>query len=439
MMVNKIIVREDVQKKIMNCSEIVYERKMTGSFMKLKCDGVKELDEKILLKNDIPGFLSMEKCFVNGKGQYWYDISGAQSLEMRCQYNDIKLDFLERLVVNICDRMELLENHLISTECLILEPQLIYISNHDEEIFFTAYPAEMKTMYTTFQHLMEFMLTRLDHSDAEAIHIAYGIYEKTLNGNYSITDIRNAIIDERRKKAAQHQCEEIAVPILVHEEEDLQIEKKESLYDKIKKYVLEHFDICLPEIKNKASDKISKRETKTIKSTLNASEKDITKKDKKEIRNIEEKENIISMLKKKRKIETDNKEAETFEDDLLVQPLVPEEPVVQQIHPTVCLSDYREHPQGMLLYEGVEKRNNIIIEKNKTCIGQTSEADAVIKKDTISHLHAVINKENLEFYLEDLNSTNGTFVNDELLSYKEKKQLKINDIVRFADVKYRFV
>lgn len=197
----------------MNCNEIVYERKMTGSFMKLRCDGVKQLDEKILLKNNIPGFLPMEKCYVNNEGQYWYDISGVQSLEMRCQYNDIKLEFLEKLVVSICDKMEMLEKHLVGTECLILEPQLIYISNQDEEIYFTAYPAEMKTMYTTFQHLMEFMLTKLDHSDAEAIHIAYGIYEKTLNGNYSISDIRNAIIDERQKKAAEKPVEEVIAPI----------------------------------------------------------------------------------------------------------------------------------------------------------------------------------------------------------------------------------
>ena len=33
----------------MNSNEIVYERKMTGSFMKLRCDEVRPLDEKILL------------------------------------------------------------------------------------------------------------------------------------------------------------------------------------------------------------------------------------------------------------------------------------------------------------------------------------------------------------------------------------------------------
>ena len=93
----------------------------------------------------------------------------------------------------------------------------------------------------------------------------------------------------------------------------------------------------------------------------------------------------------------------------------------------------------MLLYEGMENRSNIIIDKDCTRIGQGDEADAVIGKDTISHFHAVINRQNQEFYLEDLNSTNGTFVNNEVLAYKQKKQLKSNDIIRFADVKYRFV
>jgi hypothetical protein len=54
------------------------------------------------------------------------------------------------------------------------------------------------------------------------------------------------------------------------------------------------------------------------------------------------------------------------------------EPVPRQIHPTVCLSDYREHPQGMLLYEGMENRSNIIIDKDCTRIGHPDETESVI-------------------------------------------------------------
>ncbi|WP_455721521.1 DUF6382 domain-containing protein [Agathobacter sp.] len=398
----------------MNCNEIVYERKMTGSFMKLRCDGVKPLDEKILLKNNIPGFLSMEKCYVNNEGQYWYDISGVQSLEMRCQYNDIKLEFLEKLVVSICDRMELLENHLVGTECLLLEPQLIYI-NQAEEIYFTAYPAEMKTMYTTFQHLMEFMLTKLDHSDAEAIHIAYGIYEKTLNGNYSISDIRNAIIEERQKKAAEKPVDEVIAPISQPkaEPEEHVAENEPGIYDKIRIYIQEHLDIKLPELKKSAERTVDRQKAS-------------------------EKNEKVRKFKEKGFKEKGRKKKPVDAEDMIVRTASEPEPQ-RQIHPTVCLSDYREHPQGMLLYEGMERHNNIIIEKDSTRIGQGDDVDAVISKDTISHFHAVINRENKEFYLEDLNSTNGTFVNDEVLAYKEKKQLKSNDIIRFADVKFRFV
>lgn len=38
-----------------------------------------------------------------------------------------------------------------------------------------------------------------------------------------------------------------------------------------------------------------------------------------------------------------------------------------------------------------------------------------------------------------MNSTNGTFVNDEMLNYKEQRELSPGDVLRFADVKYRFL
>jgi hypothetical protein len=117
----------------------------------------------------------------------------------------------------------------------------------------------------------------------------------------------------------------------------------------------------------------------------------------------------------------------------------PQEEIHNQIHPTICLSDYREHPEGLLLYEGYEEFSNIRLEKKTLQIGHSEDSDIVIAKDTISRYHARIECADLEFFLEDLNSTNGTFVNEKQLAYKEKRKLKTNDIIRFADVKYRFV
>lgn len=71
-------------------------------------------------------------------------------------------------------------------------------------------------------------------------------------------------------------------------------------------------------------------------------------------------------------------------------------------------------------------------------IGHGPEADARIVRDTVSQIHARIDRDGDHYYIEDLNSTNGTCVNDEALVYKERRLLKINDIVQIADIRYRF-
>ena len=55
--------------------EIVYERNPTGSYMKIFSNQEVNLDEKILLRRKIPGLLSMKKAYLDGNGQYWYNIS----------------------------------------------------------------------------------------------------------------------------------------------------------------------------------------------------------------------------------------------------------------------------------------------------------------------------------------------------------------------------
>jgi hypothetical protein len=111
----------------------------------------------------------------------------------------------------------------------------------------------------------------------------------------------------------------------------------------------------------------------------------------------------------------------------------------QESYPTICLNSYPRRPEGILVYEGRENYEDIRLEGELSTIGKGDGVDAEIRKDTISHLHARIHCEGGEYYIEDLNSTNGTYVNDDLLCYKEKRMLKSNDVIRFADVKYRFV
>lgn len=109
-----------------------------------------------------------------------------------------------------------------------------------------------------------------------------------------------------------------------------------------------------------------------------------------------------------------------------------------EYRPTVCLNSMTGKVRGMLLYQGAEPYEDICVTKKMTRIGYGPDADIQIQADTISQLHARIDHDGETYYIEDLNSTNGTFVNDEPLAYKERRKLNSNDMIRFADVRYRF-
>ena len=74
--------------------------------------------------------------------------------------------------------------------------------------------------------------------------------------------------------------------------------------------------------------------------------------------------------------------------------------------------------------------DNFLIGKKKDAV------DGWIKARGISRIHGKISKENGIYYLMDLNSTTGTFLNGGRLEVNEKARIRQGDVVGFADVKY---
>ena len=112
--------------------EIVYERNLTGSFMKIAAGIHAGLDEKLMLRRKLPGLLAVEKAYMDGEGQYWYNISGKQSLDMYCRVKEVDISFIEKLIMSICSEMEILEWNLLPTYLLSVflhAPHVLHATN----------------------------------------------------------------------------------------------------------------------------------------------------------------------------------------------------------------------------------------------------------------------------------------------------------------------
>ena len=75
-----------------------------------------------------------------------------------------------------------------------------------------------------------------------------------------------------------------------------------------------------------------------------------------------------------------------------------------------------------------------IFHRNQVTVGRNPACDCVIDQETISAVHARFSFRQGHWWLEDLESTNGTFINEEPISVPVV--LDQNDQLRFGELEY---
>ena len=92
-------------------------------------------------------------------------------------------------------------------------------------------------------------------------------------------------------------------------------------------------------------------------------------------------------------------------------------------------------PKMIVSIDGVVIRE-VQVTKDRTSVGRRPYNDLVIDNLAVSGEHAVLLMSGSEVYIEDLNSTNGTFINGRVV---KKQVLHDNDMVEIGKYKIKYV
>jgi hypothetical protein len=114
--------------------------------------------------------------------------------------------------------------------------------------------------------------------------------------------------------------------------------------------------------------------------------------------------------------------------------------VEEEDNPTCILSEITKPTSYYLKPYDQDNFETIRVTNFPFFIGKTKiNVDYCLKNEAISRYHAKITKDQEHFYITDLNSTNGTFLNDEAVLTYQIKELQIGDEVTFANIRYQFL
>lgn len=335
----------------------------------------------MLTSNRIPGLLSLDITNGDGKTQFWYDISSMHSLENWAGIRKLGGAFLREFFRALIDTLEQVGGYLLEEDGVSLVPERIFVDGKGKEILFCYMPWEKVDFTSALRGFMEYFLSHMEHGNGEEMQKCYAVYEKCQEDHVVLEDLMQILFAGTEVK------EILQTEVRTKEREEVTpVLKENDAQDRQRKGVEKSWDGLLDHVKQWKGS-----------------------------------------LKKKEEMET----SYVFE---------PEEHIQAPLNPTVFLGSENSKILGELRYEGDGREENLKIETPVYLIGnQKEEVDGVVRDETVSRIHARITVEEGTYYLEDMNSTNGTYRNGEMLNYMEKVPLVKNDKITFAKETYRFI
>lgn len=331
-------------------------------------------EQHMIEENDITPLLPSSRSETDGSFSYWFDVSGKISLKTFLTREGINETSLSAFFTGLSKSLEDISGFLLNPENIVFSPETVFLS--DESGDWEVFFAYIPGCNNGYHSgLMSFAEYLVGNVDHDNKDIVKVCYE--LYQRFSEGDLEFPVFEPKMQEAAP-----VEEPLMeFHSRRELQEE------------IFREIDARIEEERPK-----SKLE-KFLDFKIQAPE--IT--------------GFINKLLKKK-----NTEPEIFEDFVMDPNQIPEE-------------------SHRLVYLGKSGHRDIKIDKSPFRIGSRKENnDGCIEAGVISRNHARIIEEDGAFFIEDLESKNGTFINGKILDFSKKVRIKPGDKISFANIGFRF-
>lgn len=449
-----------------------YKRDMNHSYMVLQ--GIGQVDTssyqiRMLAGNVIPKLLKCRLQGVDGKTIFSYEITSRQPLASLFENKKLNIEDLQLVFGGFVQVMEEMAEFLLNPENLVISPEHMYADVEKKELYFCYLPGYDHEVREQFQTLTEYVLPKLNHEDAKAVMLGYGVYRRALEESFHLENIKEELYRVRgesaekvipiknqgkipEKPVSENFFAEEESPVMednlwkANPQEDTK--KKDEKTIGMKKITgcavaailalwlvfLKAFGylpwltmeamvgaglvllgggtlIYFGYSKRKKKDNLVRTGEREKGSFIKAAPVGRTE--------VQEMEKLIKGQEERKEIIT-------------------EEP--KEFGETVVLSANIERGPASLVSREPGELATIYLKDEITVVGKLeTAADAVIPLPTVSRVHAKIRKRENDYFLCDLNSRNGTSVNGRMLKNEEEYLLQDEDEVDFAQARYVFL
>lgn len=344
----------------------------------------------MISRGGIKGLLPCSLRYINGLGYLYYDITSKQNIAQIYGKRQMTRQWLKDFMWSMRQIREELSRFLLDEQNVLWYPQQIYQDLESNVFSFLYVPYYVGD--NGFGKLLEFMVENIDYEDEKLVECVYRMYEQFEVGGQDY--LQNRIFQDAEM------LEETVEEIQQVKMEEISEEKTEEGLEDIENLSVN--TVCAQEkgYQEKAQEKLQKK-------------------------------GIIGILKNKRN--KDKEVRDNYRESMqlaMAGYAVAEETVYDEEEwgKTIYIEEPIENKEKIYGLYTPEGRLVARLKGESLTIGKRKEeVDVVMEDMSVSRMHARIFGEGKEIYLEDLNSTNGTYKNGLRLQPYEKRKLETED------------
>lgn len=434
------------------------------------------MEYKMIQSNHVGGLLQFHSRQINGIDMYYYNITAKQQLSKLYTYLPIRWEDVEMICKGISLAVSELNRYMLDLEKVILDVDCIYMDAASKELYFAYYPCGSfctvnENMPTGFQEgvkrLFEYILERFDHTACkEQLMQLYGIYQRVAQGDYDAERMDELIITQERDErpspkqddnaalddsvTQQHKTENgmlvsedmrqndhhtsvkiQAIPPQILEDEEETLNQSAAAVQKAVKYIavaaafVSAAKLLFPQLLPLPFRPGVSLVIAVMAAILYFAVSRIPRYYFERLR--------IRRVEQPYELER-NAQGKEERNEVLAGSGGPDE---KEDKETVLLSEYlnRSDPAAvsLKLLARSDGMKDILVQTLPCLIGGMGErCNCIVKDALISRIHCCIVQDGETYYIEDLNSTNGTFVNGKRLAPNSRIPLKNKDEVQLA-------
>lgn len=178
-----------------------YKRSLNHNYMVIRKPDRLDADYQysMVVQNDINGLLPMEERISEGTEYIYYEISSMQPIGRIYEHRELDSVTLETTIRGILKACRETEDYMIDFSRLIMDPTCIFMSLDDGSIRLMFSPEENNDEGSLI-NVAEFFLERISRTDAQAALMAYRFYQTVRKENYVISDIERVLDECRRER-----------------------------------------------------------------------------------------------------------------------------------------------------------------------------------------------------------------------------------------------